>query len=78
MDKLDLNRLKTLYVKYNDLHSKLNTIELETLGLINKHSALSEELTNVRLEEKELINKIEMDLGRHLSPEEILNFIQNE
>jgi DNA replication protein DnaD len=78
MDKLDLNRLKALYVKYNDLHSKLNTIELETLGLINKHSALSEELTNVRLEEKELINKIEMDLGRHLSPEEILNFIQNE
>lgn len=78
MNKSDQLKLRELYVKYNELHAELDKLDQEVHSLLSRQGKLSQELTALRSEEKELINNIEQDLSRSLLPEEIMQIINNE
>lgn len=74
----DQHKLRDLYLKYSEAHSELNKLDQEVHSLLSRQSKLSQELGELRAEEKELINKIEKNLNRRLLPEEIMKIINYE
>ena len=74
-DKIKLQRI---YSKYAELHIQLNSLETEVRSLLSRQNLLSQELNQLRSEEKELINNIEEELARPLLQEEIMQIINHE
>lgn len=71
------SKLKEIYSKYQQLHETINSLERETQDLMNRRTALSLELDETRKEEKVLINKIEEQLNRKVTQEDLLEIIKN-
>lgn len=74
----DRHKLRELYLKYGEVHAELNKLDQEVQSLLSRQSKLSQELGELRSEEKELINKIEKNLASRLLPEEIVQIINYE
>jgi predicted nucleic acid-binding Zn-ribbon protein len=78
MDIKDQTKLKALYLKYAEVHDQLNSLDQEVQTLLSRQSKLSQELSQLRADEKELINKIEKDLNRPILLDEIMQIVNNE
>jgi len=63
--------------KYSEVHDKIVDLQHEIQGLSTKRDFLSGQLNDYRLEEKELINKLEEETGLTITPD-VLNNILNE
>jgi len=74
MEKEKIQKLRSLYFRYAEIHKELDSLEVETQILLSKQSQLSQELHQLRSEEKELINNLE----KELNPEEIIKLINEE
>lgn len=68
--------LKKMYSSYGRIHDELATLETEVQILLNRQKALSQELGDTRKAEKELINKIEAELNREITQDDLLQIIQ--
>ena len=72
----DKQQLKGISSEYVRVHSALNSLENQILGILDKKTELSSNLTRLRETELNLINKIEEENGITLTQEmlsEILN-----
>lgn len=69
-------RLKEIYLKYQNLHETIHGLEKETQSLMTRRNLLSQELEETRLEEKVLINKIEEQIGRKITQDDLLEIIK--
>lgn len=69
-------QLKKMYSNYSRIHDELATLETEVQILLNRQKALSQELGDTRKAEKELINKIEAELDREITQDDLLQIIQ--
>lgn len=71
------NQLKELYFKYNKIHNELSKLEKEVQSLLNLQTALSQELNETRNKEKELINKLELEINRKITQEDLHQIIKS-
>lgn len=74
MEKEKIQKLRTLYFRYSEIHHALDQLDREAELLLSKQRQLSSELHQLRSEEKELINNLELDI----TPEEIIKLINEE
>lgn len=77
MEIISSNQLLEIYTKYQSLRSELKSLEDKAQSLANRQAQLSRELDETRKKEKFLINKIEEQLGRTLTQEDLLEIIKN-
>jgi|LakMenEpi03Aug12_release.lakeMendotaPanAssembly.Ray.scaffolds.fasta_scaffold3362750_1 hypothetical protein len=73
----DKSKLKQIYQNYSQFHSELNSLENQLQDLLNKQIRVSQELENTRKNEKLLINKIEEDMQRTLTQEELIKIVNS-
>lgn len=72
--KNDLIKLANQYMEADD---KLNKIEKEIIRLRNIKDLISNQISDIKSEETELINKIEDETGEAVSPDLLFNIIKN-
>lgn len=73
----DLRKIKIMYSNYNRIHNELSNLTNEVQLLLNKQTILSQELSDTRKREKELINKIESEIKREITQEELIKIINS-
>lgn len=70
------NELKLVYSTYGRIHEEIAELNRIAQDLVNRQAALSQELEYTRKAEKLVINKIEAELDRPLTQEDLLEIIQ--
>lgn len=73
----DQSKLKQIYQRYSQFHGELNSLENQLQDLLNKQIQVSQELENTRKNEKLLINKIEEDIQRTLTQDELIKIVNS-
>lgn len=73
-DKL---KLKQLYQKYSGLHGELTELQSQLQNLLNRQTAVSQELEITRNLEKILINKIEESINRPLTQDDLIKIVNS-
>jgi hypothetical protein len=68
--------LRWIYSKYDEIYQQLKDLEEKTIELGNVQQKVHMKLTNNRKAEKEVINKIEEELGRPLTQDDLLQMIR--
>ena len=66
-----------IFNKYEELRESLNNLEKFTEFLKTRQAETHSELVNTRNRENDLINKIEKETGKKLTPNDLLEIIQN-
>lgn len=70
-----IERLKAIKNEYSVIHDELKAIETSARQLESDRSVVSAKLTSARDEEKELINKLEENLGTKLTYDTLVSLI---
>ena len=78
MDKIKSVRIKEIYRKYQVLHDEIHELEQQTKTLMSRRERLSQELEETRNEEKVLINKIEEEIGRSVTQDDLIEIIKTD
>ena len=69
-------KLKKLHLQYVDVHYFLSELSEEFSKLEEKRILLSAELDRLRAEELLIINNLEQELGREVTPQDLLKIIK--
>jgi predicted RNase H-related nuclease YkuK (DUF458 family) len=69
-------QLHSLYLTYSAINAQYQRIEAETARLQEERKTVSEILDKTREQEKEIINKLEQELGKKMTPNDILEIIK--
>lgn len=77
INQSDQLKLKQIHRNYSEFHNELNTLESQLQDLLNRQIRVSQELENTRKNEKLLINKIEEDIQRTLTQEELIKIVNS-
>ena len=72
----DFIRLKKLHLAYGDVHYFLQELSDEFAKLEEKRLELTAQLDRLRAEEKVIINNLEKELGREVTPQDLLEIIK--
>lgn len=72
----DFIRLKKLHLAYGDVHYFLQELSDEFAKLEEKRIELTIQLDRLRAEEKVIINNLEKELGREVTPQDLLEIIK--
>ena len=72
----DFIRLKKLHLAYGDVHYFLQELSDEFAKLEEKRIELTAQLDRLRAEEKVIINNLEKELGREVTPQDLLEIIK--
>jgi hypothetical protein len=72
----DFIRLKKLHLAYGDVHYFLQELSDEFAKLEDKRLELTAQLDRLRAEEKVIINNLEKELGREVTPQDLLEIIK--
>lgn len=72
----DFIRLKKLHLAYGDVHYFLQELSDEFAKLEEKRAELTAQLDRLRAEEKVIINNLEKELGREITPQDLLEIIK--
>ena len=72
----DFIRLKKLHLSYGDVHFFLQELADEFSKLEEKRIELTIQLDRLRAEEKVIINNLEKELGREVTPQDLLQIIR--
>jgi hypothetical protein len=70
-------KLKKLHLQYADIHFFLSELADEFTKLEERRFDLSQQLDRLREEEKIVINNLEANLGREVTPSELYEIIKN-
>lgn len=73
----DVLKLKEIHQSYSEFHNELNVLESQLQDLLNRQIRVSQELENTRKSEKFLINKIEEEIQRTLTQEELIKIVNS-
>jgi len=76
MEKILKGQLHSLYQTYSAINSQFKRIEQEAARLEEERKTVSEILHTTREQEKNVINKLEEELGSKLTPSDILEIIK--
>ena len=76
--KEHIREIKILHETYSRVHSELDELSKEVTQLLAKQSHLSQELDNTRKTELSIINKIEEQLHRKITQEELIEIIKSD
>lgn len=69
-------KLKNLQLQYADIHLSLSDLSDEFSRLEEKRIGLKTELDRLRAEELLIINNLEQELGRELTPHDLLKILK--
>jgi hypothetical protein len=72
----DFIKLKKLHLSYGDVHYFLQELADEFAELEKKRIELTVQLDRLRAEEKFIINNLEKELGREITPQDLLEIIR--
>jgi cell division protein FtsB len=72
----DFIRLKKLHLAYGDVHFFLQELADEFAELEKRRTELTSQLDKLRAEEKVIINNLEKELGREITPQDLLEIIR--
>ena len=67
-----------IFEMYKNIRENISSVEKFVKMLEEKQELLHEQLTNNRNREKDLINKIEKELGRKIMQEELLEILEKK
>jgi acyl carrier protein len=67
-----------IFEMYKNIRENISSVEKLVKMLEEKQELLHEQLTNNRNREKDLINKIEKELGRKIMQEELLEILEKK
>lgn len=70
-------KLKKLQLQYADIHLSLSNLSDEFSRLEEKRIGLKTELDRLRAEELLIINNLEQELGREVTPQDLLEIIKS-
>jgi hypothetical protein len=76
MEKILKDQLHSLYLTYSAITSQFKRIEQEATRLEEERKTVSEILQTTREQEKDVINKLEKELDKTLTPNDILEIIK--
>ena len=71
------NELRLVYSTYGRIHEEIAELNRMAQELVNRQAVLRQELEYTRKAEKIVINKIEAELDRTLTQDDLLKIIQN-
>jgi hypothetical protein len=77
INRIDQLKLKEIHQNYSEFHNELNVLESQLQDLLNRQIRVSQELENTRKSEKFLINKIEEEIQRTLTQEELIKIVNS-
>jgi predicted nucleic acid-binding Zn-ribbon protein len=77
ISQTDQLKLKAIVHSYSSLRGELSQLKHELDLITSRQTQVHQELENTRNEEKSLINKIEEQLNRKLTQEELLQIINS-
>lgn len=66
----------SIFSSYTRIHESLREIETKVQELMQQRSALGQELDDTRKAEKALINKIEKEMDRAITQNDLLEILQ--
>jgi hypothetical protein len=69
-------KLKKLHLQYADIHYFLSELANDFAELEERRSNLSSQLDRLREDEKIIINNLEAELGREVTPQELYEIIK--
>lgn len=69
-------KLKKLHLQYVDVHYFLSELSDEFTKLEEKRMQLTSELDRLRAEELLIINNLEKELGREVTPQDLLKILK--
>lgn len=69
-------KLKKLHLQYVDVHYFLSELSEEFTKLEEKRMKLTSELDRLRAEELLVINNLEKELGREVTPQDLLKILK--
>lgn len=75
MEEIKSELLSIIY-EYSKINENLSDLEKEVQQLLNKQTYLKEKLTQLRIKEKELINKLEEKIGHSVNSETIFKILE--
>ena len=77
MDK-HTKEIRNIVDEYKTIHNSLNELQQDIQDKMNIHVDLNNKLDILREKEKEMINNIESNTGKKLSPGYLYNLMLNE
>lgn len=72
MKKEHIVKICEIQDKYNEIHGKIEKLNNAVSQLEAEQNLLHQNLLDIRNAEEELINKIEEEIGRKLTPEDLI------
>jgi hypothetical protein len=75
MEEIKSELLSIIY-EYSKINENLSDLEKEVQQLLNKQTYLKEKLTQLRIKEKDLINKLEEKIGHSVNSETIFKILE--
>lgn len=75
MEKEDIIQLKQLHRQYVNAHNELNRLSVELKRIDEQRQTVRQVLDETRESERVLINKIEEELGKTLTPDDLIEII---
>jgi hypothetical protein len=76
IDQEHRDEIIEIFEMYKNIRENISSVEKLVKMLEEKQELLHEQLTNNRNREKDLINKIEKELGRKIMQEELLEILE--
>lgn len=73
----DTKLLIEISQRYRKIHSDLTHIENQLIEISKNKDSLIEEIKNLRTSEASIINKIEHDIGKSLSSDDLMKILKS-